>query len=55
MNHKNNKNSCHDAENMPLFEINHTGSIAAHWKYDSITEKVYLLPSHITILRLKNI
>ena len=30
MNHKNTENSCHGTENMPFFEINHAGSIAAH-------------------------
>ena len=30
MNHKNTKNSCHGAGNMPFFEINHAGSIVAH-------------------------
>ena len=43
MNNESTENSCHDAGNMPLFEINHAGSIAAHWKYDSITEKVHLV------------
>ena len=42
MNHKNTENSCHGAGNMPFFKTNHVGSIAAHWKYDLITEKVHL-------------
>ena len=42
INHKNAENSNHSAGNMQFFEINHAGSIAAHWKYDSITEKVHL-------------
>ena len=37
MNHIDTKNICHGAGNMPFFEINPAGSIAAHWKYDSIT------------------
>ena len=35
--------------NMPFFEINHAVSIAAHLKYDSITEKV-----HLSILQYLN-
>ena len=42
MNHKNNENPFHGAGNMPFFEINHADSIAAHWKYDSIAEKLHL-------------
>ena len=34
---------------MQFFEINHSGSIAAHRKYDSLTEKV-----HQFILKYKN-
>ena len=30
MNHKNTENTWHGAGNIPLFEINHAGSIAAH-------------------------
>ena len=49
MNHKNTENACHSAGNMPFFEINHADSIAALWKYDSITEK-----EHLSILQYKN-
>ena len=30
VNHKNTENSCHGAGNVPFFEINHAGIIAAH-------------------------
>ena len=43
---KNTVNTSHGAENMQFFEINHAGSIAAHWKYDSIPEKVHLSILH---------
>ena len=42
MKHKNNENLCLGPGNMPSFEINHVGSIAALWKYDSIIEKVHM-------------
>ena len=42
MNHKNTDNTCHSAGNMQFFEINYAGSIAAHWKYDSVTGNVHL-------------
>ena len=51
MNHKNTENSCHGAGNMSFFEVNHAGSIAAHWKYDYSKRA----PIHIAILKLKNI
>ena len=42
MNQINTENSCHGAGNMTFFEINHAGSIVAHWKYYYITEHVHL-------------
>ena len=41
MNHKKFENSWHSAGNMLFFKTNHAGSIAAHQKYDSLTEKVH--------------
>ena len=49
MNYKNTESTCHSAGNMQFFEINHAGSYAAHWKYDSITEKL-----HLSILQYYN-